>query len=67
MFKYKVSIYLKSGNIIYLRLKDDDKVDLIGWYLEETKNYFFINNCNSLARLSEIEAIIVKEWWQRWG
>lgn len=68
MFKYKVSVYMKSGNIIYLRLKDVK--DLICQIFPNrdksyTKDVYISFGIN--IDFNYVEALITKKWWQRWG
>jgi len=61
MFKYKVSIYMKSGNVIYLRC-----TTIIGIKNHTLK--LVNSNCEFYFICADgIEGIILKKWWQRWG
>ncbi len=71
MFKYKVSIYMKSGNIIYERMNANDvKMIRQDWANKEIIIIcWFIKGCpeSNVIEKSEIEAIIIKKWYQKWG
>lgn len=74
MFQYKVSIYMKSGNKIRFRLYDYE------FSIDNHKQEFsfrkkIINKYKDIIEKWEsiyvdkkdIDGIIVKRWWQRWG
>jgi len=65
MFKYKVSVYLKGGNVINLRKKYQEMKN-IHRCIEITKQKI-ISIIEGLIITEEIQALIIKKWWQRWG
>lgn len=70
MFKLKVSFYMKSGNIIYLRLKVQKYYILFALFdfnfLEKVKELYIASGLNHI-NYAELEAIIIRKWWQKWG
>lgn len=70
MFRYKVSIYLESGNIIYYRpLTKEILCRLKEQYEDKSKIWWYDNKDNICSEIKKvrIEAIIIKKWWQKWG
>lgn len=71
MCKYKVSIYLKSGNIIYTRIKQRSKYFhlFILFYQNSPEEFFKLFTYAPVVNIDfeQVEAIIIKKWWQRWG
>ena len=59
MFKYKISIYLKNGRIIHLRMKD--------YEFAVHENGITFSEKYGWVRAGRGDAFIVKKWWQRWG
>jgi len=59
MFKYKVTVFLKSGNVIYLRCKSFD-------FSSKVNNFIGTNNYLERIPPESIEAYTVKKWWQSW-
>jgi hypothetical protein len=69
MFKYKVSIYLKSGNVIYVKSKGYQYNHLFYFFHDYSLNEIltkYISPCMHIDLL-QVEGIIIKKWWQRWG
>lgn len=66
MFKLKVSIYMKSGNVIYIRVKNFAYRKLSGSAVKEIQ-WEKGNFKNMTIDCNEIEGIIVKDWWAKWG
>jgi len=60
MFKYKVSIYMKSGNIIYLKCKNFDFTNPINTFCN-TDCYLY------KIPIENVEGYLIKKWYQRWG
>lgn len=71
MFKYKVSVYMKSGNIIHIHGNKNLVLSLkMDWTNKEIIVLIWqTNNCpeRNVIEKSEIEALVIKKWWQRWG
>lgn len=65
MFKYKISVYMKSGNVIYVRLDAYELKVLRGLRLRRAENEFF--DFNHIIDIAQIEGITSKKWWQKWG
>lgn len=67
MKKYKVSVYMKSGNVIYIKCEDcviyrtDDgkSIEKIKYINPNAKDWVLVG--------SEVECVIAKKWWQKWG
>lgn len=67
MKEYKVSVYMKSGNVIYIKCEDcvvhrtaDNKnIERIQFIKPDVKDWVIVG--------SEIECVIAKKWWQKWG
>jgi len=65
MFKLKISIYMKSGNVIYFWANKFKYTKLSN---PERMIEWVGTNFNSMTiDVCEIEAIIVKKWYQAWG
>ena len=64
MFIYKVSIYLKSGNVVYIKMKELDFYRGQGNEILLQKSHL---NSNIILTPNCIEAIVIKKWWQQWG
>lgn len=67
MFKLKVSIYMKSGNVIYIRVGSIGCVRLSGSIENREIEWHKGNFRKMTIDVDEIECIIIKEWYQRWG
>lgn len=67
MKEYKVSVYMKSGNVIYIKCKDClVRRDSGGVNIE--KIIFIKPDVKDIAIISkEVECVIAKKWWQKWG
>lgn len=65
MFKYKVSVYMKSGNVMYIRLDAYELKVLRDTILNRPGNKFYDDTY--IVDTIQIEGIVSKKWWQRWG
>jgi hypothetical protein len=59
MFKYKVTIYMKSGKIMRFRLHDYE-------FDNNTENIKIMES-KGFVKPGRAEGVIIKKWWQRWG
>lgn len=71
MFKYKVSVYMRSGNVIYLKVKQRSKYKMLFlfFHLKLPEEFFELYTYAPIEHIDfkQVEAIIIKKWWQRWG
>jgi len=72
MFKYKVSIYLKGGQIVYVRFNekslDQFKNEYADYITYKThKIYSLLKECELIGDYSDIALLRTRKWWQRWG